>query len=212
MKHIAAITMLLLLTGCAVTKPRPRINPATLDRDSYFSWLADQALVSTDEAYRAMLIAATDKDPGADFETLQREVFEKGISRPEWKLRPDQAIDKATAAYMAVQVAKVPGGINLNLFGRALHLGDRRYAYREVVYEGIGWGDSPPYAVITGGEFLSLLTWIDEWRERAHSRRCRPPKEVGPRPVSLADRSYAFSEGNDSRAMLGRHTGLRIMS
>jgi hypothetical protein len=161
MKHIFGTILVLLLAGCAVTRPRPEIDPGTLDRDSYLSWLADQPMVSAGEAYRAMLIAATDKDPGADFEANQREVFRRQIARPEWKLQADQAIDKATAAFMAVQVAEMPGGINLNLWGRTLHVSDRRFAYREIVWQGMAWGESPPYQVLTGGEMVSLLTWMD---------------------------------------------------
>lgn len=166
MKRTLLAMILILVSGCAVTRPEPKIDSATLDRDSFLSWLADQPLVSTAEAYRAMLIAATDKDPGADFAANQREAFQRQIARPEWKLQSSQAIDKATAAFMAAQIAKIPGGINLNLLGRALHVGDRRYAYREIVWEGMPWGESPPYQVITGGEFISLMTWMDEYRTK----------------------------------------------
>ncbi len=167
MKRIAAIICITLLAaGCAVTRPQPRIDPGVLDRDSFLSWLADQPLVSAAEAYRAMLIAATDQDPGSDFAKNQQEVFRRDIARPEWKLQPNQAVDKATVAFMVAQVAKVRGGINLNLFGRALHLSDRRYAYRELVYEGLPQDNGTPYMVLTGGEFVSFLTWADEWREK----------------------------------------------
>jgi hypothetical protein len=166
MRYTLSSILVLLLAGCAVIRPHPKIDPAALDGDSFLSWLADQPMVSAAEAYRAMLITATDKDPGSDFAELQREVFQRQIARPEWKLLPDQAIDKATAAFMAVQVAKIPGGINLNLWGRTLHVSDRRYAYREIVWEGVKWGESPPYQVITGGEMVSLLTWIDQRRDK----------------------------------------------
>lgn len=175
MKRSLSVTLLLLLAGCAVTRPQPKIDPATLDHDSFLSWLADQPMVGAAEAYRAMLIAATGEDPGADFATNQQEVFRRDIARPEWKLRPDQAIDKATAAFMAVQVAKVKGGINLNLFGRALHLGDRRYAFREAIYQGAPWDPSTPYMVLTGGEFVSLLTWADALREGTAEPAMPPP-------------------------------------
>jgi hypothetical protein len=168
MKRIAAIIcMALLAAGCAVTRPQPRIDPGILDRDSFLSWLADQPLVSAAEAYRAMLIAATDQDPGSDFLRNQQEVFRRDIARPEWKLQPDQAVDKATVSFMVAQIAKVPGGINLNLFGRALHLSDRRYAYRELVYEGFSQDSGTPNMVLTGGEFVSFLTWADERREKS---------------------------------------------
>jgi hypothetical protein len=167
MKRLLASTVILLMTtGCAVTRPRPAIDPATLDHDSFLSWLADQPLVSTAEAYRAMLIADTDQDPGSDFARNQQEVFRRDIARSEWKLLPDQAIDRATAAFMVAQVAKVRGGINLNLFGRALHVSDRRYAYRELVYEGLPQAENAASMVLTGGEFISFLTWADQWKEK----------------------------------------------
>lgn len=184
MKRWIPVTLVLLLSGCAVTRPQPKIDPGTLDRDSFLSWLADQPMVSAAEAYRAMLIAATDEDPGADFDRNQREVFGRDIARSQWRLRPDQAIDKATAAYMAVQVGKVRGGINLNLLGRVLHLGDRRYAFREAVYEGAPYDPSTPYMAMTGGEFVSLLTWVDRRREGAQAAELPPPPGRGGRAVT----------------------------
>jgi hypothetical protein len=184
MKRIVPAIMLLLLVGCAVTRPHPKIDPATLDRDSFLSWLADQPMVSAAEAYRAMLLAATDQDPGSDFAQNQQEVFRRDIARPEWKLQPDQAVDKATVAFMALQVAKVRGGINLNLFGRALHLGDRRYAFREAVYEGAPWDATTPYMVLTGGEFVSLLTWADERRDKTAEPATLPRPSAATQPTA----------------------------
>ncbi len=175
MKRIAAIAWIALLAGCAVTRPQPKIDPAGLDQDSFLSWLADQPLVSTAEAYRAMLIAATGTDPGSDFSKNEQEVFRRDIARREWKLQTDRAIDKATTAFMAAQVAKLRGGINLNLWGRALHVSDRRYAYREVIYEGVPWDNGTPYMVLTGGEFIALLTWADEQRDKAVAPPLPPP-------------------------------------
>ncbi len=189
-RSVPGVLILLLLTGCAVTRPQPKIDPATLDRDSFLSWLADQPMVGAADAYRAMLIAATDNDPGSDFAANQQEVFHRDIARPAWKLQPNQAVDKATAAFMALQIAKVRGGINLNLFGRALHVSDRRYAFREAVYEGAPWDASTPYMVLTGGEFVSLLTWADELRDKARepelprSQAATPGAAAASRPAA----------------------------
>ena len=185
MKRLIPGILLLLLAGCAVTRPHPKIDPAALDGDSFLSWLTDQPMVSAAEAYRAMLMAATDQDPGSDFAKNEQEVFRRDIARREWRLQPDQAVDKATVAFMALQVAKVRGGINLNLFGRALHVSDRRYAFREAVYEGAPWDASTPYMVLTGGEFVSLLTWADERREKASEPALpRPPAAAASAPAA----------------------------
>lgn len=161
---LAGMLILVTMAGCAATRPAPQIDPAGLDSDAFLAWLADQPMVGAAEAYRAMLLLATQEDPGYDWDVLQREAFARRIARPEWKLGPDTAIDKATASYMAAQVLSLPGGINLNLFGRALHLGDRRYAFREVVREGL-LHESYPYEVITGGEFVALISRADAWNE-----------------------------------------------
>ncbi len=176
MKRLASIFALtLLLAGCAVTRPQPKIDPAPLDRISFWSWLANQPLVGAAEGYRAMLLVATGEDPGSDFGALQAAVFERDIARPEWNLGPDTAIDAGTAAYMAVQVAKIEGGINLNLWGRTLHLGDRRYALREVAYLDGPVGGRTPGEVITGGQFVALLTWVDELRDVEQAPPLPPP-------------------------------------
>jgi len=162
---VAIIVTALGIGGCAATRPQPRISPANLDGDAFLAWLADQPMVGAAEAYRAGLLLATGEDPGYDFADLAAKAFDAGIARQEWHLTADTAIDKSTAAYIVLAACRIPGGINLNLFGRALHLGDRRYAWRELVYQGL-IRDGNPYGVITGGEFVALLSRADEWRER----------------------------------------------
>jgi len=169
-----ALALPILATGCAASRPRPVVDPASLDTDTFLAWLADQPMVGAAEAYRAGIILATGTDPGYDWQKLQQQAYQLNLARPEWNLTADTAIDKGTAAFIICQACKVRGGINLNLFGRTLHLGDRRYAWRELIYEGLV-RDGSPYHVVTGGEFVALLAKADEWREKSKTPLLQVP-------------------------------------
>lgn len=85
----------------------------------------------------------------------------------KWKLGYDSVLDKGTLAYMLRTACDFPQSINEVVLVRGLGLGDRRYALKTCIYEGImpyGRADEP----VTGGELLSAL------RAAESSRNCRP--------------------------------------
>jgi len=123
--------------------------------------LQKQPMVTTAEAYRALLILADGEDKYDNFETRQAALEERGIARPQWGLSRDACIDKGSVAYMVCQILKIRGGINLSLFGQ-LGIGDRRYALRELIHMGM-MSESVPYRYITGGELVDLTLQADRY-------------------------------------------------
>ena len=157
----------LLVTGCTITAPPPSIEPGTLDDVTFLSYLADRPMVSVDEAYRAVLILADGQDDAQSFAERQDKLVARGVVRTAWGLKPSQAIDKGAVAYMVMRTCQVRGGLNCRAFG-SWGLGDRRYAFRELMYQELLPGDAgTDYQVISGGEFVGLLHKADEHMQKA---------------------------------------------
>jgi hypothetical protein len=152
----------LLAAGC--TGPRqtqPPVDPATLSDQGFLHYLAEVPVVTTDEAYRAMLVLADGADASKSFEQRRDTLVSRGIVNPDWNLQPQNVIDRGAAAAMVCKLCKLWGGVNRLTFG-ALGLGDRRYAVRELVYRDM-MAFGPDYSGITGGEMVALVTKADEY-------------------------------------------------
>jgi len=157
----------LLLTGCTITAPAPSVEPGSLDDVTFLSHLADRPMVSVDEAYRAILILADGQDDAQSFAEREEKLLARGMVRTAWGLKPSQAIDKGAVAYMVMRTCQIRGGLNCHAFG-SWGLGDRRYAFRELMYQELLPGDSgSDYQVISGGEFVGLLHKADEHMQKA---------------------------------------------
>ncbi len=180
-RFVLALTAASVLAGCAApAKPSGQINPAQLDDATFLAYLADQPLVSVDEAYRATLILADGEDTCTSHEQRREKLTQRGVLRPQWGLQPDQCIDKGSAAFMIAEVCGITGGLNRILLG-SWGLGDRRYAYRELMDRGLITG-GVDYQLITGGELTALLAKADEFMA---DRRMYPAAsaDLGPPPV-----------------------------
>lgn len=151
------------LAGCSqMTRPEQAQQGQAVDEADFLHvHLQAQPVVTVAEAYRAVLMLAEGQDRPASFEEREAELIARKIVRPAWKLQRDQAIDKATIAYMVLAVLDVRGGVNRMVFG-SLGLGDRRYALREAIYMDL----MPPaseHRYLTGGELVDLLARADAY-------------------------------------------------
>lgn len=187
------VTVGALMTGCAstpsagggaadtqpVVAAQP-LNPAGLDDMSFLhDYLAKQPLVTVDDGYRAMLILADGQCAAKTAEDRQAAVEQRGISRPAWRLRPEEHLDKGTTAYMVCIALKISGGVDRILFG-SWGAGDRRYALRELIYRDM-MANSPTYRFITGAELVALLGKADEYMQKHHEYQAESV-ELGPPP------------------------------
>lgn len=158
----AALAATALSSGCAITKtPREGIDYNQLPDDLFVAYLAEEPLVSVEEAYRAVLILADGQDGGTTFEERKQILESRDIARAAWKLQPQQVIDEGSAAYMVCKVLQLKGGIDRIIFG-SWGPGDRRYAHRELVYRGILDQSGMDYTPMTGPAFSGLISRADE--------------------------------------------------
>ena len=125
-----------------------------LDDDTFLASLADQALVTVDQCYRAMVILADGEDAFGSFDERRASLEGRGIARAAWGLKPGGDIDKGSVAFMVCRILQVKGGLNRILFG-SWGLGDRRFAYRELVYRNLIRVPGVDYQPITGGELVA---------------------------------------------------------
>lgn len=155
-----ALLALIALSSCAAPrKSTPEVDARTLPDDAFQSYLATINVVTVDEAYRAMLILMDGEDTSKTFEERKAKLEQRGVARSAWGLKPENVIDTGSISYMICRICKIPGGIDLMLFG-SLGLGDRRYATRELIYRDM-IDDMVDYQYMTGARLVGLLGKAD---------------------------------------------------
>jgi hypothetical protein len=161
----ACTSLLFCVAGC--TAPlrtyHPAQDPSSLDDVAFLHYLATAPVVTVDEGMRAVLmlkgVNARQMTYAERFDVLQ----EVGAVNTTWHLKPEQVLDKGTLAYMLRTVCGLPRSLNELLAG-FLGLGDRRYALRTCVHEGLMPYDLP-HRPVKGGEMLSALTEAERYLE-----------------------------------------------
>ena len=154
---IGSLFALPFATGCTINKEaNESVNTSELNDDFFIAYLADEAYVSVDEAYRAMLILADGECAASTFEERAADLEGRDIARAEWKLKPNDVIDRGSVCYMVCKIIGYRGGIDRIIFG-SWGLGDRRYAEKELEYKGIVEYGGMDYAPMTGAEFSTIL-------------------------------------------------------
>lgn len=181
-----AAVVLACVAGCAAPrKTAPPVDPATLSDDGFLHYLAEVPLVTTEEAYRAMLILADGEDTCKTFEERRDRLVQRQIVNPAWDLQPDHVIDRGSVAAMVCKICRLRGGLNRVLFA-SWGLGDRRYANRELVYRDL-LDPGTDYVPIKGGQLVALMTKADALMEE------RGVYETA--PVELGDEAEAIRIG-----------------
>ncbi len=151
--------------GCAGPRTvEPSVDSTTLSDEGFQAYLAHVPLVTVDEAYRAMLILADGEDKLDGFEARKADLESRDIARAAWDLHPENVVDAGSVAYMVCRICRLPGGVNMNLFG-SWGLGDRRYALRELIYRKM-IQDSVDYQYMTGSALFALMSKADALMEK----------------------------------------------
>jgi hypothetical protein len=139
--------------------PAQAIDPASMEqasgpgRDSaeLAYALANKTWCSNDDAASLILLLADGQDAYPDFDRRRAALASQGIMTAAWNLRADEPVTKGTLAYMLCRTLKIEGGLMYRLAPC------RRYAYREVVYQGLmmrGGEDEP----LTGPEVVGIMS------------------------------------------------------
>ncbi len=151
--------------GCAGPRmSTPPTDPDELSDAGFQGYLAEIDLVTTDEAFRAMLILADGEDPSDGFEQRRQALESRGIALAAWNLQPDNVIDAGSVAFMVCRICRISGGIDMHLFG-SVGLGERRYALKELIYREMVAG-AVDYQYMTGAAMFALMRKADALMEK----------------------------------------------
>jgi len=150
------------------------VDCQTVDELDFLDCMVRKTKCTVADAARAVAIVATGGDVGKNYEERYEYLVDRGIMRPEWKLDPDQWIDRGTLAYMLLKAAQIPGGVNMALFG-SRGLGDRRYAYREMQYLEL-MQEGVDYNYVSGPELVTTVGKVDRYMQE-HGK-CAAPRET----------------------------------
>ena len=166
------------VAGC--TQPvrtfEPEQNPDALSDIAFLHYLPTVPVVTVDEGYRAVLLL---KKPDAEAKTFAaRETYlcELRACRADWRLQPDQLLDKGTLAHLLRVLCRIPPGVNERL-ARPWGLGARRYALRTCIHAGL-LDPSLPYEPVTGGELVAALTRAEKRLQAADLTKSTAPAET----------------------------------
>jgi len=154
--RVAAVGVL-WLSGCALGHRSfvPDQDADQFDDVAFLHYLPTVPVVTVAEGSRAVLLVVGSTDNWPSHEARWQELGRRGAVKSAWGLDPEHILDKGTLAHMLCVLCDVPRSFSQAL-ASSTGLGDRRYALRTCVYEGL-----LPYAraqdPVSGGELLSAL-------------------------------------------------------
>ncbi len=152
------------------------------DEVEFIDQMTRKSKCTVADAVRAVCILVNGKDIGNSYEERYNFLKNKGIVREQWVLNPDDWIDKGTLAYMLCKAAGIKGGINMRVFGELLGIGDRRYAYRELVYRELIESDGVDYNYVSGPELVTITGKVDRYMEDTGKYHPKVKVELGKEP------------------------------
>ncbi len=172
---ILFLTSALTLTGCPEKKAKINVTSTqeaattqaseadcqAVDEMDFLDCMVKKTKCTVADAARAACMLATGGDVGKTYADRYQYLLEHKMVRPEWKIRPEQWIDRGTLAYMFLKAGKITSGVNMLLFG-SWGLGDRRYAYREMRYYEL-MDEGVDYCYVSGPELVTALGKVDRF-------------------------------------------------
>tara|TARA_Y100000589_G_scaffold283521_2_gene281668 strand:+ start:6295 stop:6873 length:579 start_codon:yes stop_codon:yes gene_type:complete len=170
MHRILIVTGILLLLPLVPACQRTMVeqtmlerHPSELDDFAFWDALAEEPVVSNDDALHALILMQDGRDPSADFEARAALAGQKGwlegTTRP---LQPNESASVGLLSVAGCRILDIRGGLTMQLFGDS-----PRYCTRELNSMGILPGLTPNEAM-TGLEFI---TFIDSLEERDRLQR-----------------------------------------
>lgn len=138
------------------TVKRPvELSVKETDSKTYFQKLLSQEVVHISDAMQVLVILLGEDGHLPDLDNQFQFLKKKGIIHPSIQSPSDldQPLSKGIAAYMFLKALKIKGGIALRLFGPS-----QRYAFKELVYQGIMYPGYNMYDIMSGPELILTLT------------------------------------------------------
>jgi hypothetical protein len=159
--------------GCAQTRKfEPTVDPGKLTDIQFLSYLETVPVITFEEGCRAVLICADGKDAFKRQDARYAELKRRGWVRDAWQVAPGDTMDVGTMCYMVSKACDLKPSLASLALG-SWGLGDRRYAIRQCVAEGI-IGPTPAYRPVTGSVMVWTMNKVDDYLA-AHGAYQRPP-------------------------------------
>jgi hypothetical protein len=149
------------MTQPTTTQAGKSLNGELVDEMDFFDTMLQKDRCTIGEAVRAICLLVNGSDPGQTFDERYEFLLQRGIVRQAWNLKSSEWIDRGTLAYMLIKAGGIKGGVNFRLFG-SRGFGDRRYAYREMIYYNL-MESGCDYQYITGPELITATGNVDRF-------------------------------------------------
>lgn len=135
--------------------------------------LAEQRVVSNDDALHAMLLFLDGQDPAADYQERVRLLTEKGLLC-RFDEPAEEAVTRGTVAVMLVKALEIKGGLIMRLVGPA-----PRYAVRELEYKNL-FPPSATFQTFSGAELLDVISRAEDYQRVQMARAGRKAEPAAP--------------------------------
>ena len=143
-------------------------HPGELDNFEFWDALAQQPVVSNDDALHALILMNDGRDPSTDFDGRTAIAAEKGwLQGTHLPLDANESASVGLLSVAGCQILDIQGGLTMRLLGPS-----PRYCTRELVAMGILPGLTANEA-LSGLEFIAFIDGLEERDrlQRAWQRR-----------------------------------------
>ena len=143
-------------------------HPGELDNFEFWDALAQQPVVSNDDALHALILMNDGRDPSTDFDGRTAIAAEKGwLQGTHLPLDANESASVGLLSVAGCQILDIQGGLSMRLLGPS-----PRYCTRELVAMGILPGLTANEA-LSGLEFIAFIDGLEERDrlQRAWQRR-----------------------------------------
>ena len=136
--------------------------------------LYERKLTSNDDAFHGTLLFLDGEDKAENYLARVKLLKSKGLLPDDFIQPSNQAVQRGTTAIIIYHALNIKGGTIATLFPYS-----PRYTLRELQYLRI-YPQSSERQTLTGGEFVSLLGRVDDYRngQPVEQRAANPPKET----------------------------------
>ncbi|MCH2148712.1 MAG: hypothetical protein MK095_04700 [Phycisphaerales bacterium] len=159
----ALITTALQAGGCdllqrtTVDQTILQAHPGEIDDFDFWDALAEQAVVSNDDALHSLILMSDGRDPSSDFSGRMAIAAEKGwLAGTSLPLEANESASVGVLSVAGCNILTLKGGLTMRVFGPS-----PRYCTRELASLGI-LPDLTPNEALTGLEFIAFMNNIED--------------------------------------------------
>jgi hypothetical protein len=121
--------------------------------------LGDRSITCYDDAFHGLLIYVDGEDKSENYPARVDLLKQRGLLARDFDKPATQAVDRGTLAVAIAKSLKIKGGLMMRATGGNV----RRYAVRELIYEGV-YPPSSPNQTFSGAEFLGVMGKMEDWQ------------------------------------------------